>query len=330
MNSREIVERTIRFEWPERIAMSLPSPYPNDFAGAGIAADPNWKPKRWREGTMELWTDEWGVVWGRVDQFSKGEVVRGVIESWDQLDDYQPPRIDAPERFQHAAEVFRQHPDKFKIGHLPGFPFNIARKLRRLEHYLMDVAMEPEKVVALNRKVRDVLEGAIVQHAKAGADGIMFCEDWGTQDRLLINPAMWKEMFKPDFVHLCRVAHEHGLFVLMHSCGFVLDIIEDLIDAGINVLQFDQPELMGIDVLADRFAGRVTFWCPVDIQKTLQTKDPERIRASAKKMIERFGEKGGGFIAGYYGANEAIGITPEIQDIACKAFVEFGTYKRTQ
>ena len=55
----------------------------------------------------------------------------------------------------------------------------------------------------------------------------------------------------------------------------------------------------------------------------------EQIRADAKLMIETLGGFGGGFIGGYYGGNEAIGITPEIQEIACKAFVEFGRYAST-
>ena len=43
--------------------------------------------------------------------------------------------------------------------------------------------------------------------------------------------------------------------------------------------------------------------------------------------IERLGAHGGGFIAGYYGSNEAIGLEPRWQDAACKAFVKYGWTK---
>jgi uroporphyrinogen-III decarboxylase len=115
--------------------------------------------------------------------------------------------------------------------------------------------------------------------------------------------------------------------VIMHSCGKITDIIDDLIETGVNCLQFDQPRLHGIDTLADRFAGKVTFWCPVDIQKTLQTQDPRLIRAEVKELIEKLGRNGGGFIAGNYVSDEALGIPPSVQDIARKAFVEFGNYR---
>ncbi len=41
-------------------------------------------------------------------------------------------------------------------------------------------------------------------------------------------------------------------------------------------------------------------------------------------MIERLGAGGGGFIAGYYPSNEAIGLEPKWQDVACRAFVKHG------
>lgn len=328
MTSREIVLRTVHFEGPERIAMSLPPPYPNDFAHCGASPPAGWQEKRWREGDMELWIDEWGCTWGRLGGISKGEVVRSPIETWDDFPKYVPPDIDNPARYEKARRVFSENPDKYRLGHIHGFAFNCARYLRRMDRYLADVALEPEKVIALNRMVEDKLEGAIRRLAAAGADGIMFAEDWGTQDRLLVNPKTWREMFKPGFRRLCGVCHELGMDVFMHSCGYIFDIIEDLIEVGINVLQFDQPTLHGVDNLSTRFGGRVTFWCPVDIQRTLQTRDPEIIRRGARELIEKLGKFEGGFIAGYYGDNVAIGLTPDVQDHACRAFVEFGTYHR--
>jgi len=69
----------------------------------------------------------------------------------------------------------------------------------------------------------------------------------------------------------------------------------------------------------------------VDLQTTLQTADAEKIRADARLMIDLLGGKAtgrpGGFIAGYYAGNTAIGVRPEVQDVACRAFVEYGDYR---
>ena len=331
MNSREIVRRTLTFEGPERIAMTLPDPYPNDLSYAGPADDPDHPSTAWAEVGGGRWeyADEWGNTWARVEGFSKGEVARGALETWDQLDDYEPPNYDLPQRYEGTRERFAEETGKFRVGLIPGFPFNIARKMRRLDNFLVDVLAEPERTERLLALVEEQMHHGVRRLTEAGADGIMFGEDWGTQDRLLVSPATWERMFRPAFERLCRTAHDAGAFVLMHSCGYIWEAMDGMIESGIDCFQFDQPELYGIDRLADAFGGRATFWCPVDIQKTLQTRDPDRIEASAKRMIERFGEGGGGFIAGYYGGNEAIGLDPGVQDLACRAFVKHGVPEAT-
>ena len=331
MTSQDIVVRTLTFAGPERTAMSLPAPYPNDFCGGGVSSDPahpngGWTPVAAgrEERAREERVDEWGCTWARIEGFSKGEVCRGSIEDWDQLDAFQPPDYDLASRYQGAREHFAKNADKFKIGHLPGFPFNVARYMRRLENFLMDVAAEPEKVNRLLGIVEEQMHHAIRRFAEAGADGIMFAEDWGTQDRLLVSPTTWRRMFKPGFERLCRTAHERNVFVLMHSCGYIREAMDDMIEAGIDCFQFDQPTIYGIERLAEEFGGRATFWCPVDIQNTLQKKDAARIETEARQMVKQLGAKGGGFIAGYYYGNEAIGVDPKWQDVACRAFVKYG------
>ena len=78
--------------------------------------------------------------------------------------------------------------------------------------------------------------------------------------------------------------------------------------------------------LADSFAGKVTFWCPVDIQKVLQTQDKQTIQEYAKRMRYALGGKGGGFVCKDYGAWQALGITEDEQQWAYEAFVEVAAY----
>ena len=324
MTPREIMQAVLEFADPPRIGMSLPEPYPNDLQWVSAGRRQR-EPLEPRPGELRRWRDAWGVTWHSLTEFDKGEVAEPAIGNWADLDTYEPPDLGREEDYAKAAATLAAGTDKFTLGGLPGFTFNVARKLRRLDNYLCDLVLERDKVEKLNALVRQQLLRAIDRWGALGVDAIMFPEDWGTQDRLMIDPAMWREIFRPEFEALAGRAHEHGMYVFMHSCGKMTAVIDDLIECGVNCLQFDQPRLHGIDTLTERFGGRVTFWCPVDIQTTLQTRAPERIRADAREMIAKLG-RGGGFIAGYYGGNEAIGLTPDVQDIACKAFVEFGTY----
>jgi uroporphyrinogen-III decarboxylase len=253
--------------------------------------------------------------------------VEGAIKDWAELDRYQPPDLGNQADYAKAAGEFAADREHFRVGGIPGFTFNVARYIRKLENYLCDLIVERPSVDRLNAIVRKELLKAIDCWAAAGADAIMFCEDWGTQDRLMISPDLWREVFKPEFRALAGRAREHGLFVLMHSCGKMTAVVEDIIECGVHCLQFDSPRIHGIELLAEKYGGRIAFWCPVDIQRTLQTRDPAKIRAEAKLLIERLGAFGGGFIAGHYTNDHAIGLTPDIQDIACKAFVEYGQYR---
>ncbi len=162
-------------------------------------------------------------------------------------------------------------------------------------------------------------------YAAAGADGVMFPEDWGTQTQTLVSPALWREEFFPRFKKLCGIAEECGIRVFMHSCGQIQAIVPGLIEAGIAAMQFDQPDLHGIDNLAaNQELGKITFWCPVDIQKVLQTRDEKVIRDKSKEMMDKLWKGRGGFIAGIYPDNPSIGLEPKWQECACDEFTRRG------
>jgi hypothetical protein len=322
MTSREIVRRTLVFERPERVARSF---HNSDFVSAGHEAGTY--STDWDQVDSHRWerTDEWGNTWGRIDPTSKGEVVRGVLDDLDTLGQYRFPDFSNPADYEGLRIDRNNNPNHWLIGSMPGFAFNIARKMRKLEQYLMDLVLEHEQMARLHDRIDTLLEDMIINYASAGVDAVMFPEDWGTQNGMLINPDLWHDEFYPRFKRLCEVAHTQDVQVFMHSCGKIEAIVPGLIEAGINLLQFDQPNLHGIDTLAAyQEDNDITFWSPVDIQTTLQLKDREAIEAKTDEMLEKLWTGQGGFIAGYYSDNGSIGPDPEWQEIACRRFVERG------
>lgn len=324
MTSRERVKRCISFEGPDRIPMSLPEPFPNDFAWIGQSADPNWKPSRtWVVEDGAQWEDEWGNVWKRFSNTTRGEVIEGAIKEWPDLDSYEFPTYDKQFRYEEAKKIFDGKPDMYHLGGLPGFPFAIMRYMRLMEVFLADVLLYPDEVMALQQRVVDHLKRCLNCWKWAGADGVIFAEDWGTQERLLISPELWRRMFRPGFEEIVGHANSLGISMFMHCCGYIKDIIPDLRDIGMSVLQLDQPELSGIDWLRETVGGRMTIWSPVDIQWKLPTGNKELIQAAAKEYIEKLGSFGGGYMAGSYGDHRALGIEPEWQLWGYEAFAEY-------
>lgn len=322
MTAREVVQRTLAFDGPDRVARSFGD---SDFVRSYHTAET--RTTGWRECGGGRWerTDEWGNLWARIDATSKGEVARGVLDDLGDLDTYVFPDFSRPTDYDQVRRAREQHPDHWLIGGLPGFTFNIARKMRRMDQYLMDILIDRDRIRRLHDRIDDVLVDMIGNYAGAGVDAVMFAEDWGAQDRTLVSPKLWADEFYPRFERLCGIAHERGVHVFMHSCGQIEAIVPGLIRAGIDLLQFDQPDLHGIDVLASHQGNaKITFWCPVDIQTTLQTRDRDAIVAKVDEMLDKLWRGRGGFVAGYYEDNASIGLDPKWQDIANQRFLERG------
>jgi hypothetical protein len=331
MNSYEVIKNTINFQKPDRLGVDyfLGDRWLSDICLQTVEYPDTIRNRRIADN-LELWEDEWNNTWARIatDKTTKGEVYKGALESWSQLESYILPDLANTKFYDNVKKCFSDAAGKYKLGGLPGFNFSIARKLRRLDNFLMDIKLEIENVIELMHRIESLLFKMMVQYAQAGADGVFFCEDWGTQERLLISPADWQELFKPSFERLCEVARRNKLTVWMHSCGYIYETIPHLIDVGIKVLQLDQPELMGIERLGEEFGGKVTFWSPCDIQKILPTGDKILIENSVRRMVQHLAVKGGGLIAKSYGNSlndlQSIGVKPEWSQFAHKCFMKYG------
>ncbi|MEN6356169.1 MAG: uroporphyrinogen decarboxylase family protein [Armatimonadota bacterium] len=324
MTSRELVTRCINYDGPDRCPCCLPEPYINDLCIGGIGEDPDWKPWRtWECEGYRQWEDEWHNVWKCLPNTTSGEVIEGVIKDWSDLDSYIMPRLDLPLRYEGARDLFSQNQDKYRLGVLRGFPFALMRYMRRIEEFLADVLLYPDEVNALQRRIVDLLKGCMTQWARVGADGVFFCEDWGTQERLLVSPKTWHEMFEWGFRELVGHADSLGLTVWMHSCGYIKDIIPTLADIGVKVLQLHQPTLSGLDFLAQTCKGKTAIWAPVDIQRDLPTGNEPYIRERARELIDKLGSNGGGFICGYYNDIKSLGVKPEWQGWAHDEFTKY-------
>ncbi len=309
MTPKEIILANIAHEDPPRCGLTFTWGRINDMLDGGVVPH-GYRQKRWVEGKVEYYDDEWGNLWVRMREGSiKGEIYRPAIEDWSQLDELQPPDYTHPDCAEQMNDLFSRPTDKFKLAHIGGWIFDNARYLRKMETYFCDMALYPEELNRMHGIVADVYEQKIHLAGKAGADGIMIGEDMGTQTGLLFSPRMFREYFKAMYTRLMSIAHDYGMKVLMHSCGQNWSIVPDLLDAGVDVFQFDQPAVYDMPKLAALLKERkAALWSPVDIQKILPTGDRELIEAGAREMVDIFE---GGLICKNYTDLAGIGVKEE-------------------
>ena len=323
MTPREIIIGNIECDCQERIGFNFTGAEQrlNDLTGAGC--DHHIEIERWEEGQFEYYTDIWGNIWHRVKGLSQGgEVYKPVLESWDDLDRLEMPDLDNPAYYKQANELGTSDSDLFRVGWMPGWPFATCRYMRKMEIYFMDLIDAREPIDRLHDRVTTLLEGVIDRYGEAGMDGIMFCEDLGTQDRLLMGPAMWREIFRPLYERLTSRAHQYGMKVIQHTCGYNMDLVDDLCEAGIDCLQFDQPAVYDQPALAEKLRRHgVGLFSPCDIQKVLPTGDRTYIESETERLVETFR---GGLIAKNYGDLHGIGVQPAWDRWAYETFVRTG------
>ncbi|MGI6083773.1 MAG: uroporphyrinogen decarboxylase family protein [Limnochordia bacterium] len=320
MTSRERVIRAVRFQTPDRFPMRLPSLYGSDFAGVGMNPSPDARPSQG--------PDEWGAIWANTGVSRLGEVKDFPLKSWDDLVALRIPDINDPKRWSHLNEARDKAGDKFLLGSGISI-YERVHFIRGLENTWADIYEAPDQL----RKLLDILVDmnlvAIERYAKAGVDGLFFCDDWGLQDRLMISPTSWREIWKPAYQRIYQAARAAGLLTFLHSCGYIIDILDDLIETGLDVIQMDQQENMGLGNLASRFAGRITFFCPVDIQQTMQYGTLDDIRAYCRRLVTELGRPVGGFVADWYADPVSAGHRPEAVEAMCEEFVRLSKMNPT-
>lgn len=248
---------------------------------------------------------EWGFNWAETGmEFKLGVVKDPAITDWDQLEDYVPLNAKRPDRFDKTREIMKKYPDKYYIADFILSGFTIMSFVRGFEDFLMDIIVEPENV----EKLADIIFGAeedlIRECAKEGFDAICLADDWGTQTSLLISREQICSIFMPRYKKQIELAHSLGMDVIMHSCGYIIDIIGDFIDIGLDAINPGQPNLNGIEELGKRFRGKICFACPIGYQTTAIHGTVEDIYNEVKSYVDCLStEKGGlmGLVASFNG-----------------------------
>jgi uroporphyrinogen decarboxylase len=248
-------------------------------------------------GAGTFYIDWYGSRW-RVDR-RPYHLVEPALKT-PSLTGFEFPMVDTvltPGWTKNALRAIEQEKDYFLVA---GFGFGLFERtwaLRGFDEAMMDAAGNPgfydELVEAVTNHQLDIIERLL----ELPVDGIMFSDDWGYQNGVLLGPERWRRVLKPRLARMYARVHESGKVVLSHCCGSIADIMPDLIEIGLDVYESVQPEAKKNDPyqLKREYGDQITFWGGLGSQSTIPFGTPDDIKAEVARLCREMG-RGGGYI----------------------------------
>ena len=235
--------------------------------------------------------DVFGVVWDRSIDEDIGNV-EGCVLPGPTLAGYDfPDPLDA-RFFADIPERIEKFGDRFRVFQIGFSLWERAWTLRGWQNLMMDFYDHPGFVNDLLNTIADYNVAQVREALKYDIDAVYFGDDWGMQRGLQMGPAVWREFIYPVLKRMYGVVREAGKYVMIHSCGDVDELFDDLIEIGVNCFNPFQPEVMDVTALMQRYRGRLAFHGGLSTQRTLPYGSSDDVRQATAYLLE-LGRDGG-------------------------------------
>jgi uroporphyrinogen decarboxylase len=235
--------------------------------------------------------DYFGVIWDRTIDKDIGTVKNCLLPE-PTLKNYQFPDPLDPKLFADIELKLDKFGDRFRIFEIGFSLWERAWTMRGMENLMIDFFDFPKFVHELLNSIADYNIMQIHEALKYDIDCIYFGDDWGQQRGLQMGPDLWYEFIFPVLKRMYGVVREAGKKILIHSCGDVDELFDDLIEIGLNCFNPFQPEVMDIENLMNTYKGKLAFYGGLSTQKTLPFETKKEVIEECNKLLE-LGENGG-------------------------------------
>ena len=239
------------------------------------------------------YVDEWGCVFTNIHKGVIGEVKQPIVveEDWSDAGNVHIPEELLSFDIDQVNRSCQARQDKFLMSGCCPRPFEQLQFIRGTADLYMDLMDPPQELLEFMKRMHDYYCRLMTKWAKTDVDALNMMDDWGSQNDLLISPALWEEFFMPMYRDYIQIAHSHGKKIFMHSDGNILRIIPGLIDLGLDAVN-SQLFCMGVENLAP-YRGKITFWGEIDRQHLLPSGSREDIDRAVELVYRTLWQDGG-------------------------------------
>jgi len=242
----------------------------------------------------KLFKDKWGIIRG-VGPESSPYPVEGPIKSPEDLKHYSPPDPEADDVIAGIPELVARFKGKKAITAIGRDAFFNPAHLRGMENFLIDMIENPKFVHELIEVTQSYDLRANERMIQAGVEVLVLGDDYADKNSTLMSPKHFREFIFPGLKRAVQRAHEAGAYVVKHTDGNIMPIIEMIIEAGVDAINPLEPAAgMDIGYIKQQYGDRVAIVGNIDCGYLLCQATPDEVRRVTRQTIE-LAAPGGGF-----------------------------------
>ena len=242
-----------------------------------------------------LFRDKWGVIRAFGPE-STPAPVEGPIKRPEDLKTYQPPDPNADDVLGHLPEVVERFGGQKAISAICRDSFFNPAFLRGTEQFLMDMIERPKFVHELIEVALSYDLPAMQRMVAAGADVVVFGDDYADKNATLMSPKHFREFVLPGLKRCVDAAHEAGAYVVKHTDGNIMGVLDMIVETDIDALNPIEPQAgMDIGLIKERYGDRIALIGNIDCGYLLSQAPVEEVRQVTRQTIE-IAKPGGGYM----------------------------------
>lgn len=280
------------------------------------------------------WADEWGVIRNTCGLYDESIEHPLADLGREKMDTYTLPDPRDPARFEGLREKARnlyENTDYALIAGSPGTLFFLSSEIVGFQEYMEKLLTDTKLIEELLDKILEYWIGffdGYLEEIGEYVEMVWMGDDWGMQYGPIMNPKLFKTIFKERYRELISaIKKKADVKVALHSCGSVAWVLDDLADAGFDVLhplQGDALENSDPREMKERFGDRLSFYSNLRNQSVLPHGTPGEVRAEVKEKIKALAPRGGYIVSG--GHNIQADVPPENIVALFDTAYEYGSY----
>jgi uroporphyrinogen decarboxylase len=218
-----------------------------------------------------------------------------------EIDSYPWPDLGEEYRYIEVAKKTKDFQDRGYVvcGELYQTIFETAWLMRNMEPFMVDLLLNEDLAHAICENITQIRIKQARLFASAGVDIIRLGDDIVSQRGLMMSPETYGTFFKPRIQRIIHAAKEVNpeVIIFMHSCGKVEEVIDDFIEAGVEVLNPIQPECNDLTEIQKKYKNKLSFWGGIGLQSVMFNGTPEEVTLKVQEANTLFGGNGGFLVA---------------------------------